>query len=231
MEKHIEKFLNKVSLVFITIATITLLYLSLQTPQTCIPPNTPTTKPHLKFPSSTCDPSLNHPYMDPTKKRLKLWSSKSWLSQVSSFTTFFQSLNLLNNETKVLCVSAGAGHEVMALNNMGVSDVTGVEIVDSLPLVKRADPNNLPFFDGVFDLAFSAHLEEALFPLRIVGEMERTVRNGGVCVVVVEECGGVEVDAIVGLFRKSMFVGAENVTLIGMRMTRIITRVGVSSSS
>jgi SAM-dependent methyltransferase len=137
----------------------------------------------------------------------------------------------LNNETKVLCVSAGAGHEVMALNNMGVSDVTGVEIVDSLPLVKRADPNNLPFFDGVFDLAFSAHLEEALFPLRFAGEMERTVRNGGVCVVVVEECGGVEVDAIVGLFRKSMFVGAENVTLIGMRMTRIITRVGVSSSS
>ncbi|KAG6738131.1 hypothetical protein POTOM_059690 [Populus tomentosa] len=162
--------------------------------------------------------------MDPTKKRLKLWSSKSWLSQVSSFTTFFQSLNLLNNETKVLCVSAGAGHEVMALNNMGVSDVTGVEIVDSLPLVKRADPNNLPFFDGVFDLAFSAHLEEALFPLRFAGEMERTVRNGGVCVVVVEECGGVEVDAIVGLFRKSMFVGAENVTLIGMRMTRIIMR-------
>ncbi|KAL3574542.1 hypothetical protein D5086_025155 [Populus alba] len=112
----------------------------------------------------------------------------------------------------------------MALNNMGVSDVTGVEIVDSLSLVKRADPNNLPFFDGVFDLAFSAHLEEALFPLRIVGEMERTVRNGGVCVVAVKECGGEEVDAIARLFRKSMFVGAENVTLIGMRMTRIIMR-------
>ncbi|KAB5512884.1 hypothetical protein DKX38_029912 [Salix brachista] len=93
--------------------------------------------------------------MDPTKKRLKLWSSKPWLSQVSSFTTFFRSLNLLNNETKVLCVSAGGGHEVMALNNMGVSDVT----------------------------------ENALFPLRFSGEMERTVRNGGVCVVVVEECG------------------------------------------
>ncbi|KAJ6975998.1 hypothetical protein NC653_031736 [Populus alba x Populus x berolinensis] len=110
----------------------------------------------------------------------------------------------------------------MALNNMGVSDVTGVEIVDSLPLVKRADPNNLPFFYGVFYLAFSAHLEEALFPLRIVGEMERTVRNGGVCVVAVKECGGEEVDAIARLFRKCMFVGAENVTLIGMRMTRII---------
>jgi hypothetical protein len=61
--------------------------------------------------------------------------------------------------------------------------------------------------------------------------MERTVRNGGVCVVAVKECGGEEVDAIARLFRKSMFVGAENVTLIGMRMTRIIMRVGISSSS
>ncbi|KAJ6745151.1 S-ADENOSYL-L-METHIONINE-DEPENDENT METHYLTRANSFERASES SUPERFAMILY PROTEIN [Salix purpurea] len=97
----------------------------------------------------------------------------------------------------------------MALNSMGVSDVTGAEIVDSLP----------------------AHLENALFPLRFSGEMERTVRNGGVCVVVVEECGGEEVDAVVGFFGNSMFVGAENVTLIGTRMTRIIMRVSVSSSS
>lgn len=119
----------------------------------------------------------------------------------------------------------------MALNNMGVSDVTGVELVDSLPLVRKADPNNLPFFDGVFDLAFSARLVEALFPLRFAGEMERTVRRGGVCVIVVEECGNEEVSDIVGLFRKSKFVGAKNVTLIGMKMTRIIMSVAVSSPS
>ncbi|KAJ6885054.1 hypothetical protein NC652_031914 [Populus alba x Populus x berolinensis] len=65
----------------------------------------------------------------------------------------------------------------MALNNMGVSDVTGVEIVDSI--------------------------KEALFPLRIVGEMERTVRNGGVCVVAVKECGGEEVDAIASFLCQS----------------------------
>ena len=45
----------------------------------------------------------------------------------------------------------------MTLNKMGVSDVTGVELAD---------------------LGFIVHLREALFPLRYVEEMERTVRRG-----------------------------------------------------
>lgn len=106
---------------------------------------------------------------------------------------------------------------------MGVADVTGVELVDSPPLVSRADPHNLPFFDGVFDLAFTAHLAEALFPSQFVSEMERTVRIGGVCVVVVEE--GEDLKEIISLFRKSQFISAKNVTLIGLKMTRIIMRI------
>ncbi|KAA0038913.1 methyltransferase [Cucumis melo var. makuwa] len=68
---------------------------------------------------------------------------------------------------------------------MGVHDVIGVELIDSPPLVSRADPHNLPFFDHVFDLAFTAHLVEALFLSRFVSEMERVVRPNGVCVIVV----------------------------------------------
>lgn len=122
-------------------------------------------------------------------------------------------------------MSAGAGHEVRALNQIGVKDVTGVELVDSPPLVSRADPHNLPFFDGIFDLGFSAHLDQALFPSRYAAEMERTVRVGGVCVVVVEECGEEEVGEVGRLFRKSKFVSAQNFSLVGSRMTRIIFRV------
>lgn len=146
-------------------------------------------------------------------------------SQVLSYWHFFDSirdLGLLRNHSKVLCVSAGAGHEVAALSESGVADVTGVELIDSPPLVSRADPHNLPFFDGVFDLAFSGHLDEALFPSRFAAEMERTVRVGGACVVVVEECGDAEVEDIVGLFRKSRFLGAVNVTLIGLKMAKSI---------
>ncbi|XVE60679.1 hypothetical protein DITRI_Ditri05aG0147600 [Diplodiscus trichospermus] len=225
MEIHIQRFLNKVSFVSITVATLTLLFLFIQTPETCVSPYAPL-KPHLRFPRSTCDSSPRH-YLPLSKKNARLWSSKSWMTQVSSFTQFFTQLyrmGLLKNQSKVLCVSAGAGHEVMALSKMGLEDVTGVELIESLPLVRRADPHNLPFFDGAFDVAFTAHLAEALYPMRYIGEMERTVRKGGLCVVVVDECGDEEVKETIRLFRKSRLLRSANVTLNGKRVTRIIMR-------
>lgn len=223
MDRQIQILLNRVSCASVTIATITLLLLFLQTPDTCVPEANP--KPHLRFPKSSCDSS--HRELIPIeKKNRRLWSTKDWLKKVSSFTSFFielRELGHLKNKTKVLCVSAGAGQEVRALLDMGVADVTGVELVDSPPLVSRADPHNLPFFDGVFDLAFTAHLAEALFPSQFVSEMERTVRIGGMCVLVVEE--EEDLRDIISLFRKSQFISAENVILIGLKMTRIIMRI------
>ncbi|XAR55433.1 hypothetical protein NMG60_11035500 [Bertholletia excelsa] len=204
MERHIQILLNRISCASVTVATITLILLFLRTPETCIPEDSKP-KPHHKFPKSTCD--FSHRTFTSIQKRNKqLWSTNSWQKKVQSFESLFrdlQSLNHLQNHSKVLCVSAGAGHEVMALKQIGVGDVTGVELVDSPPLVSRADPHNLPFFDGVFDLGFSAHLDQALFPSRFAAEMERTVRKGGVCAVTVEECGDGEVKEIANMFRKA----------------------------
>lgn len=113
----------------------------------------------------------------------------------------------------------------MALKELGLRDITGVEVVNSLPLVRRADPHSLPFFDNAFDLGFSAYLDRALFPERYVAEMERTVRVGGACVVAVEECGGREVEEVVKLFRKSKVLGVKNVTMGVEQKTRIVLRV------
>ncbi|KAI8530203.1 hypothetical protein RHMOL_Rhmol11G0037300 [Rhododendron molle] len=150
-----------------------------------------------------------------SKKNHRLWSTNKWLKTVQSFSSLFltlKSLSHLNNHSRVLCVSAGTGHEVRALTQIGVKDVTGVELVDSPPLVSRADPHNPPFFNGVFDLGFSAHLDQALFPSRFAAETERTVKAGGVCVVAVEECGRDGVRDVAGLFRKSRCVTARGST-------------------
>lgn len=111
---------------------------------------------------------------------------------------------------------------MQALTELGVEDVTAVELVESPPLVSRADPHNLPFFDGIFDIGFGLYLDRALFPRRYVAQIERTVRNRGVCVVTVEECGTDEVEEIVKLFKKSRFVDAKNVILAGEKRTRIV---------
>ncbi|XP_052177607.1 uncharacterized protein LOC127791669 [Diospyros lotus] len=231
MERHIQNLLNRLSCASVAIATITLLVLFLQTPETCLPlPHHPSSagKAHLRHPKSTCDFS-HRSFTSLEKKNHRIWSTNGWRNKVHSFTSFFSDLQsrhrLFHNHSKVLCVAAGPGHAVMALHQIGVADVTAVEVIDSPPLVRRADPHNLPFFDGVFDLGFTAYFDLALFPERFAAEMERTVRVGGVCVVAMEECGSSEIEEVTGFFRKSRFVSAENVTLTGSKMTRIILRI------
>nr|XP_016482429.1 PREDICTED: uncharacterized protein LOC107803262 [Nicotiana tabacum] len=161
-------------------------------------------------------------------RRGQLFSNGVKLSDLSDKLVVLRSdlaQNLFSNNSRVLVVSAGAGHSVMALNKIGVNDVNGVELVESHPLVGRADPHSLPFFDDVFDFGFSPFLERALFPARYVGEMERTVKGGGACVVAVEECGGEEVEEVEKLFRKSKLVEVNNVTLGGEKRTSIVMKV------
>ncbi|MCL7022056.1 hypothetical protein MKW94_023612 [Papaver nudicaule] len=235
MEKHIKTLLNRLSCASITIATLTLILLITKTPETCVS-SKPSSNSITKFPKSSCD-YTHRELVSIEKKNKRIWSTNDWIKKVKSLTELFHEiqdqwgLKFLNNHTKALCVSAGAGHEVMALNQLGVIDVTGVELVESPPLVSRADPHNLPFFDGVFDFGFTAHLTEALFPYRFVYELERTIRPGGVVVVVVEECDFDELGEIKRFFKKCDFVSARNVTLAGLKMTQIIMRNRVKTVS
>ncbi|CAK8530307.1 unnamed protein product [Lathyrus sativus] len=231
MKNEVDAFLKKLSYGAIAIASLTLFSLFLRTPDTCVPPEAPP-KPHLRFPKSSCDFSSTRPHLSSDKKNDRLWSSRDWNNKLHSISLIFlpiRDLGLLPNHSKILCISAGAGHEVAALQRLGVDDVTGVELFDSQPLVSRADPHNLPFFDGAFDFGFTARFDEALFPARFAAEMERVVRPGGVCFVLVGECGSHEVRDVVRLFRNSRFVTSSNVTFIGIRMTSILLRTRKSS--
>ena len=112
----------------------------------------------------------------------------------------------------------------MAMRELGVSDVTGIDIVDVPPLVRRSDPHNLPFFDGVFDLGFSAGLDWALFPARFVAELERTVIKGGIIVLAFGRFSTAE--EVRSLFKRSSLISLSNVTLIGSEMSMIIVKNG-----
>ncbi|XXG62877.1 hypothetical protein AAC387_Pa05g1175 [Persea americana] len=137
------------------------------------PPANPTSTASLSIPPSSTPPALGSPANVPTPP-----------SFVAS--SLIATPDLLSTSSKVLCISTSAGHQILALSSLGVGEVTGVETVDSPLLVERADPHNLPFFDGIFDLALSAHLHEAMFPNWYAREMERTVRKGEACMVVVD---------------------------------------------
>ncbi|GAB2214999.1 hypothetical protein Droror1_Dr00019371 [Drosera rotundifolia] len=214
MDKHVHSFLTKLSILLATISTLLLLVLLSLPPPPC-PPSSP-------FPKSTCDVTHRR-FTNASTLARRLHSTAAWIHKLNSFSALFTDLHFLSNDSKVLIMLAGAGHEVMAMNRFGIEDVIGIDVVESEPLVRRGDVMNLPFFDGVFDVVWTSGLEVVLWPVRFVREMERV---GGMCVLLVEERGEDGVREVVRLFRRGRLVEARSVVFEGARMTMIVVRVG-----
>lgn len=70
-----------------------------------------------------------------------------------------------------------------ALKRVGVSDSVGIDIVPCPPLVIRGDFHSQPFDNETFDFEFSNVFDHALYPDKFIGEIERTLKPGGVSVI------------------------------------------------
>ncbi|KAI5680280.1 hypothetical protein M9H77_01507 [Catharanthus roseus] len=116
----------------------------------------------------------------------KIWKTRDWDRKIKVFIKFFNDLkqrNLLFNESKALSIGARMGQEVEAMKQIGVSDSIGMDLVPSLPLVVAGDFHKQPFMNETFDFEFSNVFDHALYPHKFVGEIERTLKPDGVCVL------------------------------------------------
>ncbi|XP_078444853.1 uncharacterized protein LOC144713994 [Wolffia australiana] len=164
-----------------------------------------------------------------------LWTTRDWDRKVTVFASFFkrlQSETLLNNSSRALCVGARTGQEVAALRRVGVADSIGIDLVAAPPLVIAGDFHRQPFPDRSFDFEFSNVFDHALMPDRFVGEIERTLRPNGVCVlhVALRRRGDrysandlLSLDALLALFRQSELVHTRKVDGFGLD-TEIVMR-------
>jgi hypothetical protein len=186
---------------------------------------------HLRAPFAGALPPylLRRRVVDPELRLAKLRASPCWRRRgdaISSATLApLRQLRLLGDSSRVLCVAAGAGQAVDALRAAGVGDVTGIDLVEFPPLVRRADPHNLPFFDGAFDVVLSDDLwalAGALFPSRFAAEIERVVRRGGAIALAGDR--SVDLSSVARLFNKSRVVEGRNVTLDGRAVSIVILR-------
>ncbi|KAG6746105.1 hypothetical protein POTOM_050618 [Populus tomentosa] len=119
-------------------------------------------------------------------KLRQIWTTRDWERKVRVFAQFFESLkrrNLLLNSSKALSIGARVGQEVAALKSIGVNDSIGIDLAPYPPLVVKGDFHAQPFMNGTFDFEFSNVFDHALYPWKFVGEIERTLKPGGVCVI------------------------------------------------
>ncbi|KAF0917189.1 hypothetical protein E2562_016980 [Oryza meyeriana var. granulata] len=226
MDGHVRRLLNRVSIALAAVATAALLQLFRHSSSSCLvgsPAHLPL--PLAPFPRTSCD-AASRRVVDPALSLAKLRSSPRWRRRNAALSTaVFPRLRLLRSSSRVLCVAAGAGQAVDALHVAGVGDATGVDLVDFPPLVRRADPHNLPFFDGAFDIVLSDDplaLTGALFPSRFATEAERTVHRDGAIALAIER--HVDLSLVASLFKKSRVVEAWNATLDGSAASMVILR-------
>ncbi|KAL1198293.1 hypothetical protein V5N11_026958 [Cardamine amara subsp. amara] len=170
-----------------------------------------------------------------------IWMTRDWDRKIKVFFRFFQDLKrqgLLSNDSKCLCVGARVGQEVEALKRVGVTDSVGMDLVPYPPLVVKGDFHHQPFDDETFDFEFSNVFDHALYPEKFVGEIERTLRPGGLCVLHVALSTRSDkysandlysVEALVRLFRRSEVVHVRNVDGFGLD-TEVVFRKKRDSS-
>ncbi|XP_062114924.1 uncharacterized protein LOC133828864 [Humulus lupulus] len=164
-----------------------LTFLSSQTPRHPKSTTTTASGSDLRIrPGYTTYESYIHHQLNKTlnPKLRKIWTTRDWDRKVRVFATFFASLtrrSLLSNSSKSLCIGARVGQEVSALRRIGVSDSIGVDLVPHPPLVVGGDFHALPFANETFDFEFSNVFDHALYPRKFVGEIERTMKAGGIC--------------------------------------------------
>ncbi|KAM0886790.1 hypothetical protein ACQ4PT_029473 [Festuca glaucescens] len=226
MDRRVQLLASCVSIALAAAATLCLVYLFRHT--SCFPaPELLTLSLSLApFPRTSCD-AASRRVLPPDRRLAKLRSSSRWRRRSASLATSvftpLRRLRLLAGSSRVLCLAAGAGNAVDALNAAGVTEVTGIDLVDFPPLVRRADPDRLPFSDGTFDLVFSddpAGFSGALFPSRLAAEAERSVRLGGAIALAVDR--QLDPAAIAALFKRSRVVDIRDVTLDGSQVRLLI---------
>ena len=121
--------------------------------------------------SKTQDPSLR-----------QKWLNDEWEQKISGFTQVFSRLgNSLNTNSKILCIGARTGQEVVAFQRIGCNNVIGIDLVECLPNVIKGDMHNLPFDRNTFDIVFSNIFDHSLQPKIFISEIERVLKEDGLC--------------------------------------------------
>lgn len=122
---------------------------------------------------------------DPTKR--KKWLNEEWRSKIDGFKHEFSRLsNFLTHDKRCLCLGARTGQEVVALNELGLNDVVGIDIVPNKPYVILGDIHNLDFEDNSFDFIYTNIIDHSIDPQKMISEAERVMKVGGIMMIQVQ---------------------------------------------
>lgn len=117
--------------------------------------------------------------LDPARR--KKWLGEEWQLKIDGFKKEFSKLSdFLTPEKKCLCLGARTGQEIVALKEMGIDDVIGIDIVPHEPLVVEGDIHDLQYEDCSFDFVYTNIIDHSIKPEKMISEIERVLKNDGI---------------------------------------------------
>jgi len=162
--------------------------------------------------------------LDPVKR--KKWLGEEWQLKIDGFKSEFNKLKgFLTPEKRCLCLGARTGQEVVALQEMGLKNVVGIDIVPHDPYVIKGDIHNLEFKDNSFDFVYTNIIDHSINPSKMISEIERVLKIDGIFFLQIQlglnqdEYTVFEIDNpiydIVTLFNKSFCLGIQRINSDG----------------
>jgi ubiquinone/menaquinone biosynthesis C-methylase UbiE len=107
-------------------------------------------------------------------------SGPEWQLRLDGFKNEFSKLsNYLTPEKKCLVLGAAAGEKVIALRELGIESVVGLDLIPHEPLVLKGDMHNLEYENDSFDFVYTNSLDHSIMPEKLISEVERVLSPGG----------------------------------------------------
>ena len=117
-------------------------------------------------------------------KRQEKWKTTEWRLKIDIFKKEFErNINIINNCKNAICLGSRTGQEVVALQELGVNDTKGIDLVEFEPYTQKGDIHNVDFPDNHFDLAFTNIFDHSIYPEKFASEIERILKPNGYLII------------------------------------------------
>lgn len=88
-----------------------------------------------------------------------------------------QALENIQKDSKIVCIGARTGEEVLALHRMGYENAIGVDLVPCDELVIEGDMHDLPFEDNSVRFIYCNVIDHSLQPNKFLQECRRILKK------------------------------------------------------
>ena len=117
--------------------------------------------------------------LNPEKR--KKWLGEEWRLKIDGFKKEFAKFgDFLSEDKKCLCLGARTGQEVVALNELGIKNVIGIDIVPHDPYVTKGDIHDLEFENNSFDFIYTNIIDHSINPKKMISVVERVLKFDGI---------------------------------------------------